>query len=117
MNLIEKGIEAVFGSKHERDIKRMRPMLAAVNALEPELAHRPALAHEGLLCVLVGAPFPPLAVVVDQRVVHIAADRPDGTEVESTVAEHAARQRRKSGGGRHAAHHVTRTAAVNGGGA
>ncbi len=37
MNLIEKGIEAVFGSKHERDLKRMRPIVGAVNALEPEL--------------------------------------------------------------------------------
>ncbi len=37
MNLIEKGIDAVFGSKHERDIKRMRPMIRAINDLEPEL--------------------------------------------------------------------------------
>jgi preprotein translocase subunit SecA len=37
MNLIEKGIEAVFGSKHERDLKRMRPKIAAINAFEDEL--------------------------------------------------------------------------------
>jgi preprotein translocase subunit SecA len=37
MNLIEKGIEIVFGSKHERDLKRMVPIIDAVNELEPEL--------------------------------------------------------------------------------
>ena len=37
MNLIEKGIELVIGSKHERDLKRMRPTIEAVNALEPEM--------------------------------------------------------------------------------
>ena len=37
MNLIEKGIDAVFGSKHERDFKRMRPMIRAINDLEPEV--------------------------------------------------------------------------------
>ncbi len=37
MNLVEKALALVFGTKHERDLKRMRPMLAAVNGLEPEL--------------------------------------------------------------------------------
>ena len=37
MNVVEKAIEAVFGSKHERDLKRMRPMVAAINDLEPEI--------------------------------------------------------------------------------
>ena len=37
MNLIEKGIEIVFGSKHERDLKRMAPIIDEVNRLEPEL--------------------------------------------------------------------------------
>ena len=37
MNLIEKGIEIVFGSKHERDLKRMAPVVDSVNRLEPEL--------------------------------------------------------------------------------
>jgi preprotein translocase subunit SecA len=36
MDIVEKAYGAVFGTKHERDIKRMRPMLAAINALEPE---------------------------------------------------------------------------------
>jgi preprotein translocase subunit SecA len=27
----------VFGSKHERDVKRLQPMVAAINALEPEI--------------------------------------------------------------------------------
>jgi preprotein translocase subunit SecA len=37
MNLFEKGIELVFGSKHERDVKRMRPIVEAINAREAEL--------------------------------------------------------------------------------
>ena len=37
MNLFEKGIELVFGSKHERDVKRMRPMVEAINAREAEI--------------------------------------------------------------------------------
>jgi preprotein translocase subunit SecA len=37
MNLIEKGIEIVFGSKHERDLKRMAPIIEETNRLEPEL--------------------------------------------------------------------------------
>ena len=36
MNLFEKGIEIVFGSKHERDVKRMRPIVEAINAREAE---------------------------------------------------------------------------------
>jgi preprotein translocase subunit SecA len=38
MNLVEKGIELVFGSKHERDFKRMKPIVARINALEDEIA-------------------------------------------------------------------------------
>ena len=37
MNLFEKAIEAVIGSKHERDSKRMRPMVEAINAMEAEI--------------------------------------------------------------------------------
>jgi preprotein translocase subunit SecA len=37
MNLFERGIELVIGSKHERDVKRMRPMVEAINAREAEL--------------------------------------------------------------------------------
>jgi len=37
MNLFEKAIGAVIGTKHERDYKRMKPMVAAINALEPEI--------------------------------------------------------------------------------
>jgi preprotein translocase subunit SecA len=37
MNLFEKGIELVFGSKHDRDVKRMRPMVDAINAREAEI--------------------------------------------------------------------------------
>jgi preprotein translocase subunit SecA len=36
MDFVEKAVGAVFGTKHERDIKRMRPLIAAINALEPE---------------------------------------------------------------------------------
>ncbi|HSN56671.1 MAG TPA: preprotein translocase subunit SecA [Candidatus Sulfomarinibacteraceae bacterium] len=37
MNLVEKAISLVIGTKHERDIKRMRPLVEEVNALEPEV--------------------------------------------------------------------------------
>jgi preprotein translocase subunit SecA len=36
MDIVERAYGAVFGTKHERDIKRMRPLIAAINALEPE---------------------------------------------------------------------------------
>jgi len=36
MNLVEKAIGVVFGTKHERDIKRMRPIVAAINGREAE---------------------------------------------------------------------------------
>ncbi len=38
MNLVEKAISLVIGTKHERDFKRMKPMVDAINALEPEIA-------------------------------------------------------------------------------
>jgi len=38
MNVFEKLIGVIFGTKHERDIKRMKPILAAINAREAELA-------------------------------------------------------------------------------
>jgi preprotein translocase subunit SecA len=37
MNLFEKAIELVIGSKHERDVKRMRPIVEAINAREAEI--------------------------------------------------------------------------------
>ncbi len=37
MNLVEKAISLVIGTKHERDFKRMKPMVEAINALEPEM--------------------------------------------------------------------------------
>ncbi len=37
MNLFEKAIGAVIGTKHERDFKRMKPMVASINALEAEI--------------------------------------------------------------------------------
>jgi preprotein translocase subunit SecA len=37
MDFVEKAVGAVFGTKHERDIKRMRPLIAEINDLEPEL--------------------------------------------------------------------------------
>src|SRR6266581_8964080 len=35
--VIDKVIARFIGSKHERDIKRMTPVVAAINALEPEV--------------------------------------------------------------------------------
>jgi len=37
MDIVEKAFGAVFGTKHERDIKRMKPLLASINSLEPDL--------------------------------------------------------------------------------
>jgi preprotein translocase subunit SecA len=37
MNLVEKAISLVIGTKHERDYKRMKPMVDAINALEGEV--------------------------------------------------------------------------------
>ncbi len=37
MNLFEKLIGVIFGTKHERDIKRMKPIVEAINARESEI--------------------------------------------------------------------------------
>ena len=34
--MIDKVLTMIFGSKHERDVKAMRPIVAQINALEPE---------------------------------------------------------------------------------
>ena len=43
--MLNQVITKVFGNKHERDVKRMQPMVAAVNALEPAVR---ALSDEAL---------------------------------------------------------------------
>ncbi len=43
--MIDKILTMMFGSKHERDVKAMRPAVARINALEPEIS---ALSDEGL---------------------------------------------------------------------
>jgi preprotein translocase subunit SecA len=35
--MIDKVLTAIFGSQHERDVKRMLPIVAEINALEPEI--------------------------------------------------------------------------------
>jgi preprotein translocase subunit SecA len=35
--MINKALTKIFGSQHERDVKKMMPQVAAVNALEPEI--------------------------------------------------------------------------------
>src|SRR6185437_12545328 len=35
--VVEDLLAKVFGTKHEREVKRMRPMLAAINDLEPQI--------------------------------------------------------------------------------
>jgi len=35
--MFNEALTKVFGSKHERDVKRLRPQVAAINALEPEI--------------------------------------------------------------------------------
>jgi preprotein translocase subunit SecA len=43
--MIDKVLTAVFGSKHERDVKRMLPVVRQINSLEPEVS---ALSDEQL---------------------------------------------------------------------
>ena len=43
--MINKVLTAIFGSKHERDVKRMIPIVQQINALEPEVS---ALSDDGL---------------------------------------------------------------------
>ena len=35
--MIESTLAKVFGTKHDREIKRLQPIVAAINALEPQL--------------------------------------------------------------------------------
>ncbi|MEK6374996.1 MAG: preprotein translocase subunit SecA [Acidobacteriota bacterium] len=43
--MIDKILTTIFGSKHERDVKRMLPAVAQINALEPEISK---LSDDGL---------------------------------------------------------------------
>ena len=43
--IIDKALSKVFGTKHERDVKAMKPRVAAINALEPEIK---ALSDDGI---------------------------------------------------------------------
>jgi len=38
--MLDLVLRKIFGSKHDRDIKRLRPLVARINALEPDLAGR-----------------------------------------------------------------------------
>ena len=43
--MIDKVLTAIFGSQHERDVKRMLPIVAEINAFEPEISK---LSDDGL---------------------------------------------------------------------
>ena len=43
--MLEKTLEKIFGTKHGREIKKMRPIIAAINDLEPQMQ---ALSNEDL---------------------------------------------------------------------
>ncbi len=43
--MIDKALAKIFGTKHEREIKKLRPIVAAINDLEPEMQ---ALSNEEL---------------------------------------------------------------------
>src|ERR1043165_6814132 len=43
--MIDKVLTSIFGSKHDRDVKRMVPIVHQINALEPEIS---ALSDDGL---------------------------------------------------------------------
>src|SRR4026207_682800 len=36
--MIDKFLTMIFGSKHERDVKARRPIVAKINALEPQIS-------------------------------------------------------------------------------
>ncbi|MGA7615127.1 MAG: preprotein translocase subunit SecA, partial [Thermoanaerobaculia bacterium] len=36
--IVDKTLAAIFGSQHEREIKRLRPVIAEINALEPSIS-------------------------------------------------------------------------------
>jgi len=35
--MVDKIISLIFGTKHERDVKKLKPVVARVNALEPDM--------------------------------------------------------------------------------
>ena len=35
--MLSRALTKVFGSKHERDVKRLLPQVAAINAIEPRI--------------------------------------------------------------------------------
>ena len=43
--ILDRVVAKFIGTKHERDVKRMQPMVAAINALEPEMKR---LSDDGL---------------------------------------------------------------------
>jgi preprotein translocase subunit SecA len=45
ITMINKVLTTIFGSKHERDVKKMLPIVAQINALEPEISK---LSDDGL---------------------------------------------------------------------
>jgi preprotein translocase subunit SecA len=67
MNLFEKLIELIFGSKHERDIKRMRPIVEAINARESEF--------EGLADEALRARFASIRERVQAAITELPEDR------------------------------------------
>ncbi|MEJ2188798.1 MAG: preprotein translocase subunit SecA, partial [Acidobacteriota bacterium] len=79
MNLVEKAIGVVFGTKHERDVKRMRPFVANVNALEAEL--------EGLSDEKIRARFAEIRERVGQATVDLPADARERSTVVQGVLD------------------------------
>ena len=49
--IIDKALSKVFGTKHERDVKALRPRVAEISALEPEIS---ALSDDALRSRLAG---------------------------------------------------------------
>jgi len=45
--MLQQVLKKVFGTKHERELKRMQPMVEAINALEPEMKRLPDDALRG----------------------------------------------------------------------
>jgi preprotein translocase subunit SecA len=79
--IIDKVVARFIGTKHERDIKRIMPLVHAINALEPEMQ---PLTDEQL-----AAHTPRLKAQVAERMGAVAADDPEYARVLQDALEEA----------------------------
>ncbi len=66
--VFDRVVARFIGTKHERDIKRIAPLVVAINALEPEM--------QGLSDLQLAARTPELKAQVEERLAGLEADDP-----------------------------------------